>query len=191
MTRTKFAFALSVLVGCALGAYRYTPQAPPPLAEPEINKISFGDKSLRLVGPTAEVEELESGLVFRARVDTGATRCSLHTDQWEIEHELPTMNDNVGKTIRFRVTNRRGQTQWLTRQIAEVALVRTSEDEEIRYLVPLSFSLNGIEREVLVSLNDRSRMDFAMLIGRNYLDGQFVVDVSHDRATPNLLAGTQ
>ncbi|TWU30395.1 putative ATP-dependent zinc protease [Bythopirellula polymerisocia] len=154
-----------------------------------LNIVTLGDKSVRLIGPVAPVAETGSGLVFKARVDTGASRCSLHVEEWEIDDADTVMSANVGKTIRFRLVNRRGESQWLTRQIAEVDLVRTSEDEEMRYLVPLSLSHQGVEREVLVSLNDRSKMSYAMLLGRNYLAGEFVVDVSRDNVDGNLFAG--
>lgn len=154
-----------------------------------LTTVSLGDKSVRLIGPVAPVAENVSGLVFKARVDTGASRCSLHVAEWEIEDADAEMSANVGKTIHFRLVNRQGDSQWVTRQIAEVDLVRTSEAEEMRYLVPLSLSYQGVEREVLVSLNDRSKMNFAMLLGRNYLAGEFVVDVSREEADGSLFAG--
>ncbi len=190
MIPAKIAFVLAILAGCVLGAYQQGIQGQSSNADQNITRISLGEKSLRLIGPTAQVVEPESGLTFQARIDTGATRCSLHVVEWIIEDEFPTMVDNVGKEIRFRLVNRRGQSQWVTRQIAEVALIRTSEQEELRYLVPISLVLDGVEREVLVSLNDRSHMDFAMLVGRNYLDGEFVVDVSRCPPEANLLANS-
>ncbi len=155
-----------------------------------LTTVSLGDKSVRLIGPVAPIAETGSGLIFKARVDTGASRCSLHVAEWEIEEADSVMSANVGKTIRFRLVNRQGDSQWLSRKIAEVDLVRTSEVEELRYLVPLSLSYQGVEREVLVSLNDRSKMDYAMLLGRNYLAGEFVVDVSRETVDGNLFAGS-
>lgn len=160
-----------------------------PVASPNV-PASLSDESVRTIGPVARVEESETGLQFQARVDTGASRCSLHVEEWKIENERPDMEANVGRTIHFRLLNRRGQSQWLTRTIAEVALFRTSEEEETRYLVPLSLSHQGVERKVLVSLNDRSHMSYAMLLGRNYLAGEFVVDVSQEERGVELLAGS-
>lgn len=140
--------------------------------------ILLGETALRLIGPVAEVQEVETGLAFQARVDTGARRCSLHVAEWFVEDDSPTMTENVGKTIRFRLENRQGDSSWLERKIVEVALITTSEDEEMRYLVPLKLHLDGVDRQVLVSLNDRSKMSYPMLLGRNYLAGEFVVDVT-------------
>jgi hypothetical protein len=190
MIPAKSAFVLTILVVCGLGAYKHSLEVHSFDTDNEISRISLGDKSLRLIGPVAEVVEPESGLSFKARIDTGATRCSLHVAEWVIDDEFPAMTDNVGKQIRFRLANRRGETEWLTRRVVEVAMIRTSEEEEMRYLVPISLVIDGLEREVLVSLNDRSAMDFAMLVGRNYLDGEFIVDVSRGSVTDHFLASS-
>jgi hypothetical protein len=133
---------------------------------------------LRVLGAVAAVAEDESGIQFVARVDTGARTCSLHTAEKQVAHGSPYMEENLGKIVRFRVENNRGQTEWIERPIVEVRKIRTSEGEETRYLVPMLLTCNQVEREVLVSLNDRSEMTYTMLLGRNFLEGQFVVDVT-------------
>ncbi len=194
--KTAFTLLLLTFVACsATGVHHYHSKfsiaeknSP---AEVTLTTLSLGNKSVRLIGPVAPVAETDSGLVFTARVDTGASRCSLHVSEWEIEEGHPEMSANVGKNIRIRLVNRQGESQWISKQIAEVGLIRTSEEEELRYLVPLSLSYQGVEREVLVSLNDRSKMDYAMLLGRNYLEGEFVVDVSREDIDKNILALSQ
>lgn len=179
MTPIRILSLLAVLTCAVLVLLRnYGDRTPSPGTTPDVSVVSLGDSDLRLIGPVALVEEEESGLEFRARVDTGASRCSLHVAEWEIDDPSPSMFDNVGKTIRFQVENRCGKSKWLERKIAEVALFRTSEREEMRYMVLLELCLDGVERQVLVSLNDRSGMEYAMLVGRNYLAGEFVVNVA-------------
>lgn len=138
----------------------------------------------RVLGPVARVDEAETALQFLARVDTGARTCSLHTSEKQVLKGAEFMEDNLGKTVRFRIENRQGESQWVERTIAEVREIRTSEGEEMRYLVPMALTVDGVEREVLVSLNDRSRMSYTMLLGRNFLDGEFLVDVSEPDALP-------
>jgi hypothetical protein len=55
-------------------------------------------------------------------------------------------------------------------------------------MVPVMLTVAGVQREVLVSLNDRSRMSYSMLLGRNFLEGKFVVDVTGADDGPALLA---
>jgi hypothetical protein len=47
-----------------------------------------------------------------------------------------------------------------------------------RYVVREKIKMGKIEREILLNLNDRSRMDYKFLVGRNLLLGRFVVDVA-------------
>ena len=149
------------------------------------------DSTRRILGSVATVSEAETNMQFVARVDTGARTCSLHTSEKQILDGAEYMEHNVGKTVRFRVENRQGESQWLERPIAEVRLITTSEGEETRYLVPMTFTVDKVEREVLVSLNDRSRMSYSMLLGRNFLAGYFVVDVTGADDGPALLARGQ
>ena len=134
--------------------------------------------SKQLIGPTATVEETESDLDFMARVDTGATTSSLHVEEWVIEDEANKMSDNVGKTMRIRLKNRRGETEWIKRKIIDISTIKTSEQEEERYKVRMTLRYNDVKKRVLVSLNDRSHMTYPALLGRNFLRDDFVVDVS-------------
>lgn len=133
-----------------------------------------------IIGPVAEVDAVGHDLDFIARVDTGATTCSLHVEEWKIADESPKMADNVGKKIRFLLTNRDGDSEWVERKIVQLSIVKTSEREEARYKVPMDLACRSVKKRVLVSLNDRSHMKYAMLLGRNFLDSDFLVDVSRN-----------
>lgn len=134
-----------------------------------------------IIGATATVEEVRSDLMFRARVDTGATTTSLHVEEYTIEDEADRMENNVGKKIRFRMTNQDGESEWMESRISEVSVVKTSVDQELRYKVLLTLRLYEVKKRVLVTLKDRSHMKYPMLLGRNFLRGDFVVDVETKR----------
>jgi len=131
----------------------------------------------RVIGPTTIVAEAKSELDFEARVDTGAASTSVHVEEWTIEDESPTMDENVGKKIRFRIQNHLGESQWLESRIEAIGLVKTSEQKEERYKVELTLCLNDLRKQVLVTLNDRSQMKYPLLLGRNFLEDDFLVDV--------------
>ncbi|MEQ8838573.1 MAG: RimK/LysX family protein [Lacipirellulaceae bacterium] len=134
----------------------------------------------QVIGAVASVEEKQSDLVFTARVDTGATTSSINVDDWKIADKSQGMKKKLGKKIRFLIKNEQGKSKWLERKITEISVIKTSEREETRYKVPVTLVCNGVKKRVLVSLNDRSHMKYPMLLGRNYLEGDFLVDVEID-----------
>ena len=134
----------------------------------------------RIIGATASVMEKTSGFIFSARVDTGAKSCSLHVEKVIIENESQVMEENYGKLARILVTNGKGGEHWITSRIESHVLVKTSMEKERRYKVPLTLRWKDCEKTVLVTLNDRAHMEFPLLLGRNFLAGDFVVDVEQE-----------
>ncbi|MGD9632681.1 MAG: RimK/LysX family protein [Pirellulales bacterium] len=137
--------------------------------------------SKHVIGATATITELTTGLPFSARIDTGAASCSIHTIKWEIKDPAKRPADNVGKPIRLLIKNDQGDEKWIDTVIAGRVRIRNSalddEDYHGRYKVKLPFEWNGFKKEVEVTINDRTEMEFPLLMGRNYLSGDFVVDV--------------
>lgn len=143
-------------------------------------------KEKHIIGATATLLEKQSGLKFRARVDSGAKSCSLHVEKISIENEstkkdvAERMTENIGKVISFVVKNGDNKTHILKRKIVGYVIIKTSnkKDGKRRYKVPLTFLWKNMEKEVLVTLNDRQHMDYPLLIGRNFLRDDFLIDVS-------------
>jgi hypothetical protein len=137
--------------------------------------------SKQIIGATAKLTEVSSGLAFPARIDTGAESCSLHVEKFVIDDKQRKRTDNVGKAIRFLVINEEGKQQWIKSTIAKAVRIKSGllEDGEYdhRYKVPVTLEWNGFRKEVLVTLNDRTHMEYPLLIGRNFLSGDFLVDV--------------
>ncbi len=180
----KFIAVLLLLLAIAVVSGKQT-QVP---AKGTLMAQSENDSPTRgVLGAVVAVGEAETEMQFLARVDTGARTCSLHTIEKKVIDGSKFMEDNVGKLLRFRIENHHGVSKWVERIIAEVRRIRTSEGEETRYLVPMALTCNNVEREVLVSLNDRSQMSYPMLLGRNFLAGTFVVDVSGAEDDPELM----
>src|SRR5262249_41907384 len=136
--------------------------------------------SPRLIGPTTTVIEVSTGLPFAARVDTGATTCAIHCEAFEIKDADPDPKKNIGKPIRFLVKNTTGESKWVETNIVDHVTVRTAAKDEDRYKVRLNLRWADVEKQVGVTLDDRQKMQYPLLLGRNFLRDDFLVNVSLD-----------
>lgn len=111
--------------------------------------------------------------VLNAKLDTGADYSSLNASRLE-EFE------RAGKRwIRFVVTGRNGQAVTFERPIVRVAQIKTQGAKpQKRPVVKLGICLGTVYMETDVNLVDRSQYTQQMLIGRNYLSGNAVIDPS-------------
>jgi hypothetical protein len=142
------------------------------------SQAPYGKK--RVIGATAHLREASTGLRFLARIDSGAKSCSLHAEEVRIDDPSEKMHRNIGKAVRFRVLDSKGESHWIDAEIAETVTVKTSEARDKRYKVWLTLRHGDFEKRVTVTLNNRADMTFPLLIGRNFLRGDFVVDVERD-----------
>jgi hypothetical protein len=133
---------------------------------------------VRLIGATATITEVSSGLPFAARVDTGATTCAIHCEKLEIKNPNRDPKKNVGKPIRFLVKNSEGQSKWVQSKIVDHVTVRNAAVDEERYKVELKFRWRDLEKLVAVTLDNRRKMSYPLLLGRNFLSDDFLVNVS-------------
>ena len=127
----------------------------------------------QIVGATEVIFIEDANLRFKARVDTGAKTSSIHAERIEVDLS----GDPRGKSISFYVVTKEGRARKIESRVSSVVKVKTSEQSEHRYVVPLIMKWNDSKKTVLVTLNDRSGMKYRLLLGRNWLRGDFIVDV--------------
>lgn len=132
----------------------------------------------RIIGQECWVKVEELGLDFLARVDTGATSTSLHATDYMIIDGTEDKRDNVGKIINFLTISTDGQYRRMEAEIAKVQTVHSAQGREKRYVVWLTLTANGVSKKVLANLRDRSRMKYKLLMGRDWLADDFLVDVN-------------
>ncbi len=113
-----------------------------------------------------------SGL--RAKTDTGARTSALHVDAIE--------EVNRGRDVRFEVVLHRRKQHRRVRVVAPISRrgrVRSSNGHyTTRIFVTTVLRIGPIEREVEISLVDREKMIYRMLLGRSALHG-VLIDVGH------------
>ena len=131
------------------------------------------DSGKQIVGATEVVFINEANLNFKARVDTGAKTSSIHAENINVELS----GDPRGKPISFYLVTKEGQSRKVETRVTSVIKIRTSEGSDRRYVVPLQMKWKDSKKTVFVSLNDRKKMEYRLLLGRNWLHGDFIVDV--------------
>lgn len=132
----------------------------------------------QLIGSVAMINIVEAGLRYNTRIDTGAVENSLHAVDLKVDAGVADMEQNVGKMITFTTENELGERQRIRSRIVETSLIRNAQGSEIRYMIELNMGEPGKEYKTRVNLRDRSKMTNKLLIGRNWLQGHYIVDVS-------------
>jgi hypothetical protein len=131
--------------------------------------------SKRLVGGIEVVQIHE--IPYLARVDTGANTSSLNAYDLNIDNEETNPTANIGKWVHFTTANEKGIAKQLDAKIVKTENVRNAQGAEARYVVSLPIHWHGISKTIEVNLRDRSAMQYSLLLGRNWLKDDFVVDV--------------
>jgi len=131
----------------------------------------------RIIGQECWVHVDELDLNYLARVDTGATTTSLHATNLVIDDATGDHLENIGKKIHFRTIATDGESRWMEAEIAKVQTVLSAQGREKRYMVWLTLTANGVSKRILVNLRDRSRLRYKLLMGRDWLAQDFLVDV--------------
>lgn len=132
-----------------------------------------------LIGWREWVELPEWGLWLKAKIDTGAKSSSLDVEDIQVLS---------GNRISFGI-HRLRKTDQLTHVEAELVrtiAVRSSNGQrQNRYVVRTILRLCGVEKPILITLASRRRMIHRMLLGREALADDFLIDAGVDHiATP-------
>lgn len=124
-----------------------------------------------IVGSSAEVifTQFSRNNPIRAKVDTGADVCSLHCTKWKtnngkVSFVAPNISNNV-----------------ITMNLHDQQAVKTADGGvEYRPVVEFDIVINGHDMSgIAFNLNNRSGMEFPILIGQNALQkGKFMVNPS-------------
>ncbi len=135
----------------------------------------------QIMGWTERVELHPDRLALHAKLDTGALNSSLHALN-------PQFFKRAGvRWVRFTVTNRVGEFVTFERPIVRMARIkRIGGTLRIRPVIELGICVGRVYRDVRVNLEDRTRFNYKLLIGRTFMAGHIVVDpAARYTADPN------
>jgi hypothetical protein len=125
------------------------------------------------IGTVEDVILLPWGVKLPARIDTGAAKSSLDARELKVR-------DNV---VEFKLPPKYGGLQ-LRLPIIEWRHVRSPDGRERRPVVELGICLGSRRIRTQVNLTDRSMVKYPLILGRNFLREEFVVDVKRRKTAP-------
>ena len=108
---------------------------------------------------------------LRAKIDTGAKTSALHADKIEI------ITVNGKKHVRFLFINDEGKDVYVNSPFIEERSIKSSNgDRTMRPVVKTEIVMGKHRFEIEVTLINRDLMGFKMLIGREALNGRFLIN---------------
>jgi len=125
------------------------------------------------IGVVEEVILLPWGIRLPARIDTGAAHSSL-------DARGLTIKDNIAE---FKLPKKYGGLQ-LRLPIIDWQTIRSAESKERRPVVEVELCVGPKQLRARINLNDRSKVKYPLIIGRNILRGNFVVDCLESSCAP-------
>lgn len=162
--------ALLLLAGCV--------QTTPP--SDVVHETAKGIRGMEIIGEEEYITLLPGQLKYRARIDSGATTCSmsaLNIERFErdgkkwVRFQVPL--PPVTKDNKLKLSD--PMEYPLTR---DVKIKQHSGDSNDRPSVKLNVKLGRYEGLTEFTLTDRTTYEYPVLVGRNLLEGHAVVDVS-------------
>jgi hypothetical protein len=132
------------------------------------------------VGLVEEVVLLPWGVKLPARIDTGAAQTSLDARDIVIKEGMAS----------FKLPEKYGGLK-LSLPIVARKTVRSAEAREQRPVVMMEFCLGSKHIRTRVNLNDRSKVKYPFLVGRNALKKYFIIDSSKNQCAPPICPEVQ
>lgn len=126
-----------------------------------------------IIGEAEYIYIPSSKIKLKARIDTGATTTSIHAlDIKEFERDGQ-------KWVKFKLIDENKKEIQRALPIQRVTTIKRHGTNSLkRYVVQLRLNLGESSQLVDVTLANRSKFTYPLLIGRNFLNGIFIVDVS-------------
>jgi hypothetical protein len=106
-----------------------------------------------------------------ARIDSGAKSSSAHCDKIWVE-------SMKGKKVVCCYFLKRSRRVVRFEKYKRTRVKSSNGSFQVRYTVDLKIKLGDVVKTTPVTLTDRSTMNYSVLLGRRFLRGDFLIDVS-------------
>jgi hypothetical protein len=146
----------------------------PPVKEPSCPKPEVFNSKYQRIGQVEYVDIMPLGFRQKGRIDTGAETSSIDAqDIIEFERDgkpwvkFVVKDRNTGEAVELRAPVRR-----------TVLIKQHGVDNVRRQVITLTLAIGDMKDDVEVTLADRESFEYPILVGRNFLQGRALVDVS-------------
>lgn len=138
-----------------------------------------------LIGEVEPVTIQKVGLTMPARIDTGAETSSLTAT------DIVLYERDSKRWVKFTVKDPKSKKAVkMESKLTRIVNIKSHGAEpEDRPVVTLRSLLGSVDKKIEFSLTDRSAFQYPILIGRNFLDGNFIVDISRKNVTSPMNEG--
>ena len=111
------------------------------------------------------------GIILHAKLDTGAETTSINAINPEF------FERDKRRWARFSITNRDNESVTIeAKVIREANIKRHFGEKQVRPVIMLDICIGDVRKKEEVNLVDRSNLKYQLLIGRNFLKGDILVD---------------
>lgn len=117
---------------------------------------------------------------MKAKVDTGARSSAIHAEQYEIKRLPSTKERPVNEQIHMQLKvgpKARPRFVWVKAPVVDYRNVKNSGGKiEERPFIETEIEVGGVQHPIILSVTNREKMKFPVLLGRAFLAGKFLVD---------------
>lgn len=165
-------FSSFFLLGLTLmAAACQTPIKPAIIPPVEVQKTTM--PGLEIIGGVEPVYFLPMKTPFASRIDTGAETSSVDVDS------IRPFERDGEKWVRFTMMNMAtNETHTFEKRIVRKTVIRRIHKDEQRYVVNMDIKIGKELINADFTLAKRDRFSYQGLIGRNILNGRFIIDPS-------------
>ncbi len=141
--------------------------------------ISLSTIAKETVGWVEKVLVSSEKIEIKAKIDSGARHSSLHcgcVKRYKIDNQ---------KWVDLEIVNYKGDKVALSKKVIRSARIKRHKGKyQIRDVIKLGVCLGSVYKEVEVNLIDRTGLNYKMLIGRSFLEDEFLIDSSYFNLNP-------
>ena len=127
-----------------------------------------------VLGHIERVTLMPEGIAAEARLDTGASRSSLHA------RDVETFERDGEDWVRFTFDDHEGGEHAMEKRLVEEIRITQASGQEKRYTVVIGMCVGERYAEPAFTLSDRSNLTYPILVGRDFLSDRILVSSTRE-----------